>query len=137
MRPHRRLSDVSNVSNVSIVTRHSYISQGTRHSNVSRNTYGLTQDELREAARQDREERAQREAERAKEWHVALARADHRRELADGERPARGEGGADGGELGARGARGVGDGGTRRHEEPAAEERDAGGGCGRRDEGAR
>ena len=60
MRPHRRLSDVSNVSNVSIVTRNSYISQGTRHSNVSRNTYGLTQDELREAARQDREERAQR-----------------------------------------------------------------------------
>ena len=65
MRPHRRLSDVSNVSNVSIVTRHSYISQGTRHSNVSRNTHGLTQDELREAARQDREERAQREWERA------------------------------------------------------------------------
>ena len=64
MRPHRRLSDVSNVSNVSIVTRHSYISQGTRHSNVSRNTHGLTQDELREAARQDRGERAQRGWER-------------------------------------------------------------------------
>ena len=56
-----------------------------------------------------------------KRWHVPLARADHRRELADGERAARGEGGADGGELGARGARGVGDGGARRHEEPAAE----------------
>ena len=76
MRPHRRLSDVSNVSNVSIVTRHSYISQGTRHSNVSRNTHGLTQDELREAARQDREERAQRE------WE-SLARVPTRRPPAE------------------------------------------------------